>query len=1208
MLAASNLFFYPQALYPTAPLLQPPVIQSRGGVLTANVNMVSASTIPSALPAGVLPNPILYGGQQVYTPANGVSGGPLSDAVVAMGYQVSAYGSGYQAQFPGPTFQVQPSDRLDIRVENNLSRDVGYATATSTITAGAVTGLTITDPGAGGYTLTGPKATVPVTIAAAPTGGTTATAKAAFAGVPVASITVKDGGSGYTQAPSVTLSGGGGTGATASAIVSGGKVTGITITNPGSGYTTAPTVTITGSSTANAAASSTIVLGAPTGLTITNPGSGYTTAPAVTIGEPLNAQVMFQTNAHGHGLHVSPLNNGDNVLREIGPGEGLNFAFDVPAASPSGMNWYHVHRHEATNTQVYGGLAGLLQVGDPLDPWPEYKGVLTQVSMGLSSVNIQPLDSSNPTGPAVLQPYNGGLSYSGQFYKGWQKRINGQVNPTITFRPGETQVWNLASIGALGTFNMAITDDNLQNPWNATLLVQDGNGQFAQPYPLSLAADPARMQDIDAATLLAPGNRLTLAVTAPTTPGTYYLVDGWAGQADPNTSNQYLAIATIQVSGEAVTTPPPTFASQPINPLFAAVPDVERDYVFSITQSGTPQFLINGEIFGNGPMPQMQIDTVEEWTLTNPVLPVNNANHPFHIHQGDFIVTEVSQPGVAIASAVRSGSTVTVTTSGPNGLTAGDSVLVQGILLASDPGDAGNSAYNGTFQVASVISPTEFTYTLAGTDLPGPALANSGTAGLWQTVDPTISVIPAQSSLAYISARDVINIPNGGGIKIRFAVKDFPGKYVFHCHILKHEDNGMMSPVLAFGPAAGLRLPVGATPGNPGTTVVLNGNGVTQGVLTPFGKWYTGGIATASAQGVSEFYDTMAVGRSTGVPDVRVYTNGALTPSASFRAFATRRGGVSVAVGDLDADGQANIVVGSRAAGRAVVRIFDRQGTLTRELLDVLPGTFPTGVNVAVGDINGDNFDDLIVSAGRGREPVVTALDGQDLANHPHIAPKVLFCFTAGGGPKAGARVAVGYVAPSSVPSYLANVVTTPEAGPQAGLVQVWNPSDLGVSGHGDSGHTHTSMVEIQPSSHTSDVHASSHDHAQPCSDQCCNPMPMVAFRPFGSRPRAVQLVASYQRLAGSPAGQSVIVNWVNARAIALTSLSQSEPIVATTQIKQTNVRTMSVVSGNTSQAAGVDARNTRAVAGWMWASPAVFEQTPAQVRARNIRVVSFRP
>lgn len=125
MLAASNLFFYPQALYPTAPLLQPPVIQSRDGVLTANVNMVSASTIPSSLPAGVLPNPILYGGQQVYTPANGVSGGPLSDAVVAMGYQVSAYGSGSQAQFPGPTFQVQPGDKLDFRVQNNLSRNLG---------------------------------------------------------------------------------------------------------------------------------------------------------------------------------------------------------------------------------------------------------------------------------------------------------------------------------------------------------------------------------------------------------------------------------------------------------------------------------------------------------------------------------------------------------------------------------------------------------------------------------------------------------------------------------------------------------------------------------------------------------------------------------------------------------------------------------------------------------------------------------------------------------------------------------------------------------------------------------------------------------------------------------------------------------------------------------------------------------------------------
>jgi hypothetical protein len=52
------------------------------------------------------------------------------------------------------------------------------------------------------------------------------------------------GGSGYTNAPTVTISGGGGSGAQASATISGGVVTAINIINPGSGYTSAPTVTI----------------------------------------------------------------------------------------------------------------------------------------------------------------------------------------------------------------------------------------------------------------------------------------------------------------------------------------------------------------------------------------------------------------------------------------------------------------------------------------------------------------------------------------------------------------------------------------------------------------------------------------------------------------------------------------------------------------------------------------------------------------------------------------------------------------------------------------------------------------------------------------------------------------------------------------------------------------------------------------------------
>ncbi|SDB54427.1 Phage tail tube, TTP, lambda-like [Pseudomonas sp. NFACC13-1] len=70
----------------------------------------------------------------------------------------------------------------------------------------------------------------------------------------VSSIEISSGGTGYTSAPTVALTGGGGTGATATASISGGAVTGITITNPGSGYTSVPTVAFTGGAGSGAAA------------------------------------------------------------------------------------------------------------------------------------------------------------------------------------------------------------------------------------------------------------------------------------------------------------------------------------------------------------------------------------------------------------------------------------------------------------------------------------------------------------------------------------------------------------------------------------------------------------------------------------------------------------------------------------------------------------------------------------------------------------------------------------------------------------------------------------------------------------------------------------------------------------------------------------------------------------------------------------------
>jgi hypothetical protein len=71
----------------------------------------------------------------------------------------------------------------------------------------------------------------------------------------VASVTVTSGGSGYTTAPTVTISGN----ATATATVSGGKVTAITVTFSGNDYLSPPAITFSGGSGTGAAATATMV-------------------------------------------------------------------------------------------------------------------------------------------------------------------------------------------------------------------------------------------------------------------------------------------------------------------------------------------------------------------------------------------------------------------------------------------------------------------------------------------------------------------------------------------------------------------------------------------------------------------------------------------------------------------------------------------------------------------------------------------------------------------------------------------------------------------------------------------------------------------------------------------------------------------------------------------------------------------------------------
>jgi len=90
--------------------------------------------------------------------------------------------------------------------------------------------------------------------------------------------TVTAGGSGYTSAPSVSITGGGGSGATAVATISSGVVTGVIITNTGSGYTTTPTVSFSGGGGSGAIASASLgTTSSPSWVGLSIPANGTLT-------------------------------------------------------------------------------------------------------------------------------------------------------------------------------------------------------------------------------------------------------------------------------------------------------------------------------------------------------------------------------------------------------------------------------------------------------------------------------------------------------------------------------------------------------------------------------------------------------------------------------------------------------------------------------------------------------------------------------------------------------------------------------------------------------------------------------------------------------------------------------------------------------------------------------------------------------------------
>ncbi len=155
------------------------------------------------------------------------------------------------------------------------------------------------------------------------------------------------------------------------------------------------------------------------------------------------------TNLHTHGLHVSPVGNSDNVLLAIPPQTKFPYEIRVPASHPSGTFWYHAHSHGSTAIQVGSGMEGALIIEDDEAKIPP---ALREANKREKVMVIQ----------TILYDTYGKADDITAFFPGPNKKdcvegksnctwpssnrrvtINGQITPVIRMRPGEVQRWRL---------------------------------------------------------------------------------------------------------------------------------------------------------------------------------------------------------------------------------------------------------------------------------------------------------------------------------------------------------------------------------------------------------------------------------------------------------------------------------------------------------------------------------------------------------------------------------------------------------------------------------------------------------------------------------------------------------------------------------------------------------------------------------------------